>query len=81
METILTAIDHSLAHAWSRFCGDLPGIRIHLGSILDLTCDAVVSPANSFGFMDGGIDALYARHFGPDLQPRLQHLIRNAPSR
>ena len=23
-----------------------------------------VSPANSFGFMDGGIDAAYSRHFG-----------------
>lgn len=76
METILTAIDHHLADAWARFCGDLPGIRIHLGSILDLTCDAVVSPANSFGFMDGGIDALYAWHFAPDLQPRVQRLIR-----
>lgn len=23
-----------------------------------------VSPANSFGFMDGGIDMVYSRHFG-----------------
>ena len=26
--------------------------------------DAIVSPANSFGFMDGGIDMVYSRHFG-----------------
>jgi O-acetyl-ADP-ribose deacetylase (regulator of RNase III) len=76
MQTILTAIDDSLASAWTRFCSDLPGVRIHRGSILDLTCDAIISPANSFGFMDGGIDALYTRHFGADLQPRLHHLIR-----
>lgn len=26
-----------------------------------------VSPANSFGFMDGGIDMVYSLHFGWDL--------------
>ena len=26
--------------------------------------DAIVSPANSFGFMDGGIDYCYSEHFG-----------------
>jgi len=38
--------------------------------------DALVSPANSFGFMDGGIDAVYTRHFGIQLQERLQEAIR-----
>ena len=74
---ILTAVEPALADAWIRFCGDLPGVRIYHGSILDLTCDAVVSPANSFGFMDGGLDAFYSRHFGPALQPRLQQVIRS----
>ncbi len=77
METILTAIDDSLATAWTQFCSDLPAVRIHRGSILDLACDAIVSPANSFGFRDGGIDELYARRFGAGLQPRLQNLIRS----
>ena len=36
---------------------------VHRGSIFDVACDAVVSPANSFGFMDGGIDALYVDRF------------------
>ena len=35
----------------------------------------MVSPANSFGFMDGGIDHLYSQHFGWGLQARLQALI------
>ena len=26
--------------------------------------DAIVSPANSFGFMDGGIDMVYSKRFG-----------------
>ena len=36
----------------------------------------MVSPANSFGFMDGGIDMLYTQHFGWGVQERLQEAIR-----
>jgi len=75
MRIVLTAVDDALALAWERFCGDLAGVQIHRGSILETTCDAVVSPANSFGFMDGGLDALYLRHFGSDLQRRVQQVI------
>ncbi|XP_056013767.1 uncharacterized protein LOC125675777 isoform X2 [Ostrea edulis] len=35
-----------------------------------------VSPANSFGCMDGGIDMVYSRHFGWQMQNRLQKVIR-----
>jgi O-acetyl-ADP-ribose deacetylase (regulator of RNase III) len=77
MEFALTAVDEDLANAWDRHCGDLPGVRIHRGSILELECDAVVSPANSFGFMDGGIDAVYVRHFGSGLQDKVRSLIQN----
>jgi O-acetyl-ADP-ribose deacetylase (regulator of RNase III) len=76
LNVVLASIDTPLAEAWQRFCGDLPGVTIHRGSILDAPCDAVVSPANSFGFMDGGIDLSYARHFGWKLEQRLQELIR-----
>lgn len=38
--------------------------------------DAIVSPANSFGFMDGGIDMIYSLHFGWQMQDRLQKVIR-----
>ncbi|CAL1534838.1 unnamed protein product [Lymnaea stagnalis] len=38
--------------------------------------DAIVSPANSFGFMDGGIDMAYSKHFGWQLQNRLQKLLQ-----
>ena len=46
------------------------------GDILSLGVAAVVSPANSFGIMDGGLDALYTSFFGPQLQQRLQGMIR-----
>src|SRR5260370_6767409 len=75
MKLILTAVEESLADAWTKFCGDLDFVTIHLGSILDLDCDAVVSPANSYGFMDGGIDAIYIGYFGSDVQTRLRRQI------
>jgi O-acetyl-ADP-ribose deacetylase (regulator of RNase III) len=75
-QVILTAVEDSLAEAWRRFCGDLEFVRVHRGSILDIPCDAIVSPANSFGFMDGGIDFVYMRHFGPGIEERVQSMIR-----
>lgn len=76
MNIILTAVAEPLAEAWRLFCGDLPFVAVHHGSIFDVECDAVVSPANSFGFMDGGIDLLYSQRFGWDVQERLQLAIR-----
>lgn len=76
LRIILTAIDKPLADAWQRYCGDLRFVTVHHGPIFDVACDAVVSPANSFGFMDGGIDRLYTEFFGRGVQDRLQDCIR-----
>src|SRR3982074_282994 len=75
LRVTLPAVESSLADAWERFCGDFAFVTVHRGSIPDLATDAVVSPANSFGFMDGGIDALYSDHFGPDIQRRVRRQI------
>ncbi|MEM8641966.1 MAG: hypothetical protein AAGG51_24585 [Cyanobacteria bacterium P01_G01_bin.54] len=72
MKITLTARDPELYNAWQQLCGDLPNVMLHWGSILELCCDAVVSPANSFGFMDGGLDLLYSQNFGWYVQTRLQ---------
>jgi hypothetical protein len=64
MNIVLAAIEPPLADAWERYCGDLESVTVRRGSILEVECDAVVSPANSFGFMDGGIDMLYSRYIG-----------------
>jgi len=71
----LAAVELPLADAWDHYCGDLEGVTVHRGSILDAACDAVIRPANSFGFMDGGINLLYSRYFGWHVQERLQRLI------
>jgi O-acetyl-ADP-ribose deacetylase (regulator of RNase III) len=75
MKIVLTAMENRLADAWEKACSGLDGVSVHRGSIFDVACDAVVSPANSFGFMDGGIDALYVDRFGIEVQTRLRRLI------
>lgn len=53
---------------------DLAGpVRVHRGSVLDVVAQAVVSPANSYGWMRGGIDAVYARAF-----PGIEQSVRSA---
>jgi hypothetical protein len=41
MHIVLAATEPPLADAWQRFCGELPNVTIHRGSILDVACDAV----------------------------------------
>ncbi|MBI2483338.1 macro domain-containing protein [Candidatus Uhrbacteria bacterium] len=66
-----------LCAAWRQQCAALPAsVEVVHGTILMGDWDAVVSPANSFGFMDGGIDRAYTAHFGPQVQERLQESIR-----
>jgi O-acetyl-ADP-ribose deacetylase (regulator of RNase III) len=76
LKIILSAVEKELVNAWQTFCGDLPNVEIYHGSILDLSVDAIVSPANSYGFMDGGIDLLYSHRFGWQVQAKLQKLIK-----
>jgi O-acetyl-ADP-ribose deacetylase (regulator of RNase III) len=38
--------------------------------------DAIISPANSYGRMDGGIDLAYLHYFGPDLEHRVKAAIQ-----
>lgn len=75
MKIILTATNPRLVAAFRAICGDLEGVTIHEGPILDVACDAVISPANSFGFMDGGIDAQYVEKFGAKVQDRVRWQI------
>lgn len=75
MRIVLAAMEDRLADAWARAFAGVDAVSIHRGSIFDIACDAVVSPANSYGFMDGGIDALYADRFGIGVQTRLRRLI------
>ena len=61
--------------AYKKYCEKFNFVSIYEGNILDLDVDTIVSPANSFGFMDGGIDAIYRDYFGYFIQEQLQTKI------
>ncbi|WP_084735302.1 macro domain-containing protein [Actinophytocola xinjiangensis] len=70
---VLCAVDQPLALAWTEAVAGRRDVTIHAGSVLEVDAQAVVSPANSFGLMRGGIDALYARVF-----PSIEQHVRSA---
>ena len=54
----------ALKETFSRF----PEVEFFQGNILDFAKGCIVSPANSYGYMDGGIDKMYFEYFGQALQ-------------
>jgi hypothetical protein len=66
-----------VVRAWEKYFKGIANVRISHGDILERPADAIVSPANSFGYMDGGIDLVYLRRFGWELQTRLQAHLRD----
>jgi O-acetyl-ADP-ribose deacetylase (regulator of RNase III) len=71
----LRDINPGIVKAWEQAFADVPEVQVSQGDIFEHKADAIVSPANSFGFMDGGIDLLYSRYFGWSLQTNLQALL------
>jgi len=69
LQVVLCAVEPELARAYEQVAGQFGGwVSSARTSITDLAVDAVVSPANSFAFMDGGLDALYLHRFGHRVQ-------------
>src|SRR5262249_17533085 len=64
-----------LTAAWQQHFAGVPYVVPATGDIFSTPVDAVVSPANCFGFMDGGIDRAYSERFGWHVQARLREAI------
>ncbi|MER6216634.1 macro domain-containing protein [Streptomyces sp. NPDC001674] len=77
LRVVLTDVNQRVVEAWRAAFADTPGIEIRKGSILDEDVDAWVSPTNSQGRMDGGVDAAIKRHLGAGIQLRVQRAIRD----
>jgi O-acetyl-ADP-ribose deacetylase (regulator of RNase III) len=54
-------------------------VEIVNGDLLRLARNCVVSPANSQGFMDGGIDRLFVSFFGSGLEAKVREAIGRQP--
>jgi len=77
MNIVLADIDGGLIKAWNSIAGDNVHVSTYQGSIFEVECDALVSPANSFGFMDGSLDFAISEFFGWHVQDRLQEAIKS----
>jgi O-acetyl-ADP-ribose deacetylase (regulator of RNase III) len=71
----LVYIEEELGNAWINDFAGCTNVTILNGNLLETECDAIVSPANSFGFMDGGLDLHISEKFGWHLQDELQAKI------
>jgi len=76
MKILLAAIEPELADAWERFCGHLSDVSVHHGPILDVSCDAVVSPTDGNGSMNRGISLHIRSRFGLQVEEQLKAHIR-----
>lgn len=77
LRVVLTDINPAVVKAWRAAFADTPGIEIRHGSLVEEDVDAWVSPTNSRGRMDGGVDAVVKRHLGAGIQLRVQRAIRD----
>jgi O-acetyl-ADP-ribose deacetylase (regulator of RNase III) len=76
LKLILVAPNRDLAAAFQHHFAAFPDVEIVNNYFEWLPeFDCLVSPANSFGMMDGGIDAAITRFFGLDLERRVQQRI------
>jgi O-acetyl-ADP-ribose deacetylase (regulator of RNase III) len=75
MKIYLRDLNEEIVHWWEHYFKGIPDVEVSCGDIFDINADAIISPANSFGFMDGGIDAAYTKFFG--LSPRFNQTIED----
>lgn len=61
--------------AWRLCFQDNSAFEVVEGDYFSRPADAMVSPANSFGIMDGGLDLAIRTSLGVDVQRRVQRVI------
>jgi O-acetyl-ADP-ribose deacetylase (regulator of RNase III) len=67
--------NHHLCELWTKEFKEYDNVTVHQGDFFGLPTDCVVSPANSFGFMDGGLDGYITNKLGLQVQQKLQDQI------
>jgi O-acetyl-ADP-ribose deacetylase (regulator of RNase III) len=65
-----------LVKAWKESFEEFPEVHPSQEDFFSVSADAMVSPANSFGIMDGGLDLLIRKELGRAVEDVLQGQIR-----
>lgn len=76
MDIQLIDTSKEMCNEWAKLFIEHKGVSIHNCSLFDVETDCVVSPANSFGFMDGNLDCVISEYVGWDVQEKLQKYIK-----
>lgn len=77
LQIILCDLYLPLVDSWRAYFPGVPGVSITCDDISSLSADALVSPANSFGRMDGGLDAQIVDLLGEEVEMEVQQIIRD----
>lgn len=72
---ILVDYRQALVDAWSEAFEPYDTVEAHASDFFAHDADAMVSPANSFGIMDGGLDLAIRETLGGDIQREVQRVI------
>lgn len=75
----LVDINPKVVEAWRTHFAAFPEVRVLHGDLLQVARHVAIAPANSQGFMDGGIDRAYADFFGPRLAGRVRDTVLRQP--
>ncbi len=75
MKIYLSAREDDLFRAWKLHCAEYDFVTVTKQDIMIIDAEAIVSPANSFGFMTGGIDLHYKNYFGQYIEDDLRTKI------
>ncbi len=75
MRITLVATDEYIEEQFRFYFRGHGDVEVFYGLFEYLTAECLASPANSFGLMDGGMDAAITNYFGDQLQKRVQARI------
>jgi O-acetyl-ADP-ribose deacetylase (regulator of RNase III) len=79
MRLYLVDADGTVAAALRDAFRPFPEVTVTLGDLLAIAENTVVSPANAYGFMDGGIDDAFRSFFGAAVEGRVRAAIGQRP--
>jgi len=76
-ELTLVDVQKELCEHWSEAFKDFQTVNVYHGKFQEITSfDCLVSPANSFGLMDGGVDLGIRNYFGMNIQYNVQKVVQ-----
>lgn len=72
---IVSAVNEELYNEFVKSFNGFPDVEVVFKRFEDTDFDCVVSAANSFGLMDGGVDQCITDYFGVEMMYRVQRMV------